>query len=200
MGREIEIKIALTEDEFSVMESIFIFKTRKVSAIKVQESNPDVITKRDEYYSRFNSRKERIEGGEPQVIRLRTEGNGSEEKAYFTIKTKSLENGIELNKEDETFVESPEVLREFFQVAGYHRWFDKEKKARGAYCSSSVMEGVSFHVELERVNDNPYLEIEVTQEEGNAAAIKQALFDFVQQLGISPDRKDSRSWVEILTR
>ncbi len=200
MGREIEIKIPLNEEEFSLMENIFISQTHSVDGIQVVEANPNFITKRDEYFSKYNSRQERIDGGEPQVIRLRTEVMGSEEKAFFTIKTKSLENGIELNKEDETFLENPEVLREFFQVAGYHCWFDKTKIARGCYCDSSVMEGVRFHVELEKVNNLPYLEIEVTQNEGAAAAIKQALFDFIQLLGISPDRKDSRSWVEILMR
>ncbi len=53
--------------------------------------------------------------------------NLTEEKAFFTIKNKRFENGTEINCEDETLVENPEVLRNFFKATRFEKWFSKEK-------------------------------------------------------------------------
>lgn len=203
MGREIEIKIPLSLEEYSQLFDVFSNKKDVFAGLtfvqKDGKNGPaEIVTKKDEYWSKYNSRAERVEHKEAQVIRIRSEESSGASKAFFTIKHKIFQNGIELNKEDETFVEDPEVLREFFQEAGYHMWFEKVKKSCGAYCNSSVMPGIEFHVEVELVNDLPYIEIEVTQEEGQADKIKQALQDFVKVLGLNPEKRDIRSWVEIL--
>ncbi len=205
MGREIEIKIPLSFEEYTRLFDIFFNKKETVQGVEFIKKNSGdeasgIATKRDEYWSKYNSRAERIEHKEAQVIRIRSEETSGVCKAYFTIKHKIFQNGIELNKEDETFVEDPEVLREFFIEAGYHKWFEKIKKSCGAYCYSSVLPGVEFHVEVELVNDLPYIEIEVTQEQGEADKIKQALQELVRQLGLNPEKRDIRSWVEILEK
>lgn len=199
MGREIEIKILLDAKEYDFLYKVFIEQSESLKGVQVTQSSDKLIVKRDEYYSKYNSRQERLSAGEPQVIRLRTEETDGKSEAYFTLKYKSRENGIELNKEDETFVQNPEVLREFFTEAGYHKWFDKIKKNYSAYCKSEVLGDVIFHVELENVNELLYLEIEVTESDCDAAVVKQSLNDLVALLKIDPSRKDSRSWVEILS-
>ena len=51
---------------------------------------------------------------------------------------------------------------------------------------------------VEEVSGLPYVEIEVTQDDGDADKIKQGLNDLVQQLGLNPEKRDIRSWVEII--
>lgn len=53
-------------------------------------------------------------------------------------------------------------------------------------------------MEVEEVNGLPYVEIEVTQDDGDADKIKQGLNDLVKQLGLNSEKRDIRSWVEII--
>ena len=198
MGREIEVKIPLSKEDFDRLFDSLILCKAHIPGVDVVSSSSDLIVKRDEYYSKYNPREERRAAGEPQVIRIRTEEISGASKSYFTLKFKKKENGIELNKEDETFIQEPEVLREFFAEAGYHLFFDKVKKNYSANCQSDFFPGINFHAELENVNNLLYLEVEVVQEEGEADVIKQSLFDFLKQLGLNPENRDSRSWMEIL--
>ena len=154
--------------------------------------------KKDEYFSKYKKEIERRENNEPQVIRIRTQDFENDRRSYFTIKRKVVEDGIEVNKEDETFIEDANVLRDFFALSGYSRWFSKEKKACGVYCTFSLFEGVTFHLELEIVNELKYVEIEVTDTDGSAKDIKAGLTQFVKALNLDPLKKDSRSWVEII--
>lgn len=200
MGREIEIKIPITKKEFDFLRDVFYFERKTLSDVEVLKNSPKQILKQDEYWSRYKTREERIQNGEAQVIRIRTEKINDDEKSYFTIKHKTYENGIELNKEDETFIENPDVLREFFLESDYQKWFEKTKLSFSSLCRSSLFGEIIFHVEIENVNDLLYAEIEVTQEIGDAQNIKNALNEFSKQIGLSPEKKDSRSWVEILKR
>ena len=104
-----------------------------------------------------------------------------------------------VNKEDETFIQDANVLRNFFELAGYKRWFYKEKKACGVYCSFEQFLDVTFHLELEIVNNLKYVEIEVTDTACSSRDVKQSLNDFVKALNLDPQKKDTRSWVALLT-
>ncbi len=198
MGREIEIKIPLEKSQFENLQDVFFYCKNKIEKIEILKDSQKEILKSDEYWSRFEIHKERIKNGEPQVIRIRTEKIKDEEKSYFTLKRKTCENGIELNKEDETFVQNADVLREFFEISGYRRWFRKTKKSFGSLCKTENFPNLIFHVEIEKVNDFFYAEIEVTQEDFDAKFIKNALNAFALQIGLNPQKKDSRSWMEIL--
>ena len=55
-----------------------------------------------------------------------------------------------------------------------------------------------FHVELEKVNGLPYVEIEVTTDNLPADQVSKNLQDFVVSLGLDPSKRDSRSWMEII--
>ena len=200
MGREIEIKIPLNDAEY---ENLFDFVNGKKTfeGLTLTSSLPERILKSDEYYSRYQTRAESKAAGEPQVIRIRSELNkdsASVQKAYFCIKRKSLENGIELNREDETFVEKADVVRDLLQLSGYHKFFEKKKDALGVYCTSSLLKDASFHLELEIVNNLKYVEIEVTEEGTPADAVRGALEKFVALFGLDPSKRDSRSWMEII--
>jgi len=198
MGREIEIKVPLTDSEY---DFIYAFMTGEKISEGIRILCPcdgKLIVKSDEYYSRFNTREERIANKEPQVIRIRTDEVEGKKNSYFTIKRKSRQNGIELNQEDETFVENPEVIREMMEVAGYNCWFKKEKRNYGVHCTMNSMGELDYHLELEVVNGMKYAEIEVTSEEGEADKIKASLNDFVRCLGLDPEKRDIRSWVEII--
>ena len=67
-------------------------------------------------------------------------------------------------------------------------------------CKFSSFEGVSFHLELEIVNELKYVEIEVTDTQESAKDIKAGLTEFVKALKLDPLKKDSRSWVEIILK
>ena len=123
MSKEIELKVPVTQEQFNaIYQKIYVEKNHENFIIL--ESNTDKIFKSDEYFTRYNSREEMIKYNEPQVIRIRTEIIKGRKQSYFTIKRKTLENGIEVNKEDETFLENDEALRILFEEAGYKRWFN----------------------------------------------------------------------------
>ena len=202
MGREIEIKIPLTSEEFDRIYDFLCLK-KSIDGIKIlgDDKNPcerKFFLKKDEYFSKYKKEIERRENNESQVIRIRTQDFENDRRSYFTIKRKVVEDGIEVNKEDETFIEDANVLRDFFALSGYSRWFFKEKKACGVFCTFNLLEGVTFHLELEIVNELKYVEIEVTDTKGSANDIKEGLTQFVKALHLDPQKKDSRSWVEIL--
>lgn len=63
------------------------------------------------------------------------------------------------------------------------------------------MPDCEFHLELEKVNDLRYIEIEVTDEQDtmlSADAVRVALGKFVELFGLDALKRDSRSWMEIL--
>lgn len=193
MGREIEIKLPLTDAEYDKIFSV-IYGDSKLAGLEVC-SQPERILKSDEYYSRYQTRAESKAVGEPQVIRIRTE---NEERAFFCIKRKSVENGIELNREDETLVENADVVRDLLQLSGYHKFFEKKKDAYSVHCQSVVLPGCDFHLELERVNDLKYMEVEVTDGSDKADDVRAALEKFIVQFGLDSSKRDKRSWMEII--
>ncbi len=212
MGREIEMKIQLTDKEYDKVLA-FVRGEKYVSGVsRLSAEKPGFcrFLKADEYYSRYDSREERKAAGEPQVIRIRCESEVSEaaagstqtenmsSKAYFCIKRKSIENGIELNREDETFVEDPDVVRDLLLLSGYHKFFEKKKDALSLYCGLEYLADCEFHLELEIVNGLKYIEVEVTDGRGSADQVRLALGKFMECFGLDSARRDSRSWMDIL--
>ncbi len=230
MGREIEIKLPLSDEQYDFVRGVITGSLGadgaggadgSVGALASQGavtaslpglqicSDCERLLKSDEYYSRYNTHEERRSAGEPQVIRIRGElkavldgavdlEKSSEARFYFCIKRKSIENGIEFNREDETFVENADVIRDILTLSGYHKFFEKKKDALSVYCRSSVLEGASFHLELEIVNTLKYLEIEVTDEALPADQVRAGLEKFVALFGLDAKNRDSRSWMDIL--
>jgi hypothetical protein len=87
MGREIEIKIPLTSYQYQDLLE-FVKGKKLIDGISLS-GNLVKLYKKDEYYSRFNSREERKSSGEPQVLRIRSEYDGQNQKSYITIKRKT---------------------------------------------------------------------------------------------------------------
>ena len=185
MGREIEIKIPLTDAEYESIYNSFTFEH---------------FFKTDRYFSRYDTHEERVQNGEPRVIRIRTEQDMSlgEKKSYFCIKYKTVQNGIELNTENETFVQDETVIENLLKVSGYHIYFDKQKDAFSVYSRCDYNDAIEFHLELEKVNGLKYVEIEVTDGTAPADEVTAALEKFVTRLGLDVSKKDSRSWMEII--
>ena len=200
MGREIEIKIPLTDAEY---EKIFkvISGDAKLDGLDVAVDGLEHLLKTDTYFSRYDSREESKAAGEPQVIRIRSEasvGDKTNERSFFCIKRKTIENGIELNREDETFVENADVIRDLLLFSGYHQFFEKNKDAYGVHCQSVVLAGCDFHLELEMVNGLKYIEVEVTDGTDNADDVRLALEKFMELFGLDTSKRDKRSWMEII--
>ncbi len=199
MGREIEIKIPLTDEQYDKIFSV-ITGTENLTGVKVF-GQPEHLIKSDIYFSRYNTREESKAAGEPQVIRIRSEvaaGNKTNERSFFCIKRKTIENGIEFNREDETFVEKPEIIRDLLLFSGYHQFFEKNKDAYGVHCESVVLPGCDFHLELEKVNGLKYIEVEVTDGADAADDVRAALEKFMEQFGLDTSKRDHRSWMEII--
>lgn len=209
MSREIELKLQLTEEQFNKIEQII---TKKVSFPAISTQDLTHLIKSDEYFSRYHTHEERIQNKELRVIRIRSEKKqpllpsgidmyGEEvEKAYFCIKQKSIENGIEYNREHETFIENPAVLRAFFAAAGYIKWFEKKKDSLSVICTHSDNPSFEAHLELEKVNSLPYVEIEYTGDDFTADEVRQKLEKILLALNLDPKKRDSRSWAEILEK
>ena len=180
MGKEIELKIPLSQAQYEELYKK-IFVEKKCAGVKVLDSSGEQIYKHDEYFTKYATLEERAEKNEPQVIRLRTESVRGNKQCLFTIKRKTLQNGIEVNKEDETLVSDENVLRLFFEEAGYRRWFNKEKKAYSSHCVLDDENEASdcgigqvklgqtiFHLELVEVNKMLYVEVEVVSDDDTA--------------------------------
>ena len=199
MGREIEIKIPLTDEQYDKIFSV-ITGAELLTGVKVL-GQPEHLIKSDIYFSRYNTREESKAAGEPQVIRIRSEvavGDKTNERSFFCIKRKTIENGIEFNREDETFVEKPEIIRDLLLFSGYHQFFEKNKDAYGVHCESIVLPGCDFHLELEKVNGLKYVEVEVTDGADAADDVRDALEKFMEQFGLDTSKRDHRSWMEII--
>ena len=211
MSQEIELKVPVSQEQFNaIYQKIYVRKNHE--NIIILESSTDKISKSDEYFTRYNSREEMIKYNEPQVIRIRTEIINGKKQSYFTIKRKTLENGIEVNKEDETFLENDEALRILFEEAGYKRWFYKEKTSFSSYCALAEGAGQTrFHLELVTVNGMNYVEVELVINDDEAGAKagaeikkpeanhKAELEKFIIALGLNPADKDPRSWYQIIS-
>ena len=205
MGREIEIKIPLADSQY---EKIYkaIFGEDEFAHITFQRDRIKKYRKSDEYYSRYDSRAESKAAGEPQVIRIRSEEIAARpdseafEKAdsYFCIKRKVIENGIELNREDETFVQDASVIRDLLTLSGYHKFFEKIKNTISVMCTCDLFSDIPFHAELEIVNEMKYLEVEVTEGEQVADTVRQSLTKWMELFELDPSKRDSRSWMEII--
>lgn len=199
MGREIEIKIPLTDEQYDKIFSV-ITGAELLTGVKVL-GQPEHLIKSDIYFSRYNTREESKAAGEPQVIRIRSEvaaGDKTNERSFFCIKRKTIENGIEFNREDETFVEKPEIIRDLLLFSGYHQFFEKNKDAYGVHCESIVLPGCDFHLELEKVNGLKYIEVEVTDGADAADDVRAALEKFMEQFCLDTSKRDHRSWMEII--
>lgn len=195
MSREIELKVPLTCEQFGRIEKIL---TKKDQLPSINIRGLSHILKSDEYFSRYHTHEERIKNNELRVIRLRTENDGTGEKSFFCIKRKSIENGMEFNSEKETFVEDADVLRAFFEASGFIKWFEKKKDAISVYATLSEKPDFEAHLELEKVNSLPYIEIEYTKEDLPADQVRAGLEKILLALGVDPKKRDSRSWAEIL--
>lgn len=197
MGREIEIKIPLEHTEYQSIFSL-IQGQSTVKGIAFSQKTEHIL-KSDKYFSRYKTREERKQNNEPTVIRLRSEQNldtGTKE-SFFCIKTKTVENGIELNREDETVVKDETVLERLFETTGFIKYFEKQKDAFSTYCSLDGSD-INFHLELEKVNNLEYVEIEVTDSTQPADQVRAGLEKLVAGLGLDASKKDSRSWMDIV--
>ncbi len=195
MSREIELKVPLTLEQFDRIEKIL---TQKEQIPSINIRGLSHILKSDEYFSRYHTHEERIKNKELRVIRLRTENDGKGEKSFFCIKQKTIENGVEFNSEKETFVEDADVLRDFFEASGFIMWFEKKKDALSVYAAVSENSDFEAHLELEKVNSLPYIEIEYTKEDLPADQVRAGLEKILLAFGVEPKKRDSRSWAEIL--
>lgn len=200
MGREIEIKIPLTNAEYDKIFSV-ISGEQTLPGLEVEAGGLEHLLKSDTYFSRYANREESKAAGEPQVIRIRSEAPADDktnERSFFCIKRKTIENGIELNREDESFIEKPEVVRDLLLFSGYHQFFEKNKDAYGVHCRSAVLPGCDFHLELEIVNGLKYIEVEVTDGNTSADEVRAALEKFMELFGLDTSKRDKRSWMEII--
>lgn len=189
---EIELKIPLNENAFTRIKNII----EKNDTDNIRFSKAEKILKADEYFSRFLSRDERKQNNEFEVIRIRTETIEEKTKSYFTTKRKTLKDGFEVNDEKETFIENPAVLKNFLLESGFEVWFSKKKEAVSTVCT---LKNFSFHIELEKVNDLLYVEIENTDSRiENTDAVMERFKELVSLLCLDISKRDSRPWPAIL--
>lgn len=179
MGREIEAKILLSEEEYK--------------DLKCNNNWTEVHNKSDLYYSKYGSIEEGRQHGEP-ITRIRNE----DYKCFFTLKKKTIENGVEINQEDETEISDVYPIEQLLLDSGYGVVFRKSKHSLGKTITISKHK---FHVELEIINQKVYaLEIECTEGESSAIDVRTFLFEAFKYMGIenSEERFEHRSWMDII--
>lgn len=179
---EIELKIPLKKENFD----LFVAKTKETKKYTC-------FCKQDQYFSRFDSKEKRIENKEPS-IRIRDLGDSKIK--LFTLKRKSIEDGIEVNVEKETEIIDTEPLIDLLLICGYKVWFSKKKES---CCWQQTFENISLNCELVCLNDKlHYFEVEAADFEGDKNLAINALKACIKEYGLNYDDRDERPWTEIL--
>ena len=197
MATEFEAKVLLTAEEF-------------VEILTKHDSYmmPKIV-KEDSYWSKYASSKEAVKNNE-SLTRIRGE-NGH---YFLTLKKKYKDEGFEDNKEFETRIEKPEVIKKLLMESGYKCVFKKYKTSwRLPDHHEIAVNNVDVHIELEIVentkdkNSKNYkyyyaLEIECIPHESTiiftndylSALIKNAFAIFNK----TEKNFETRSWQELL--
>lgn len=176
---EIEIKIPLSKKEYDAVKD-------KVEGYAVYNC------KRDKYFSKYNTKEERIANNEC-MTRIRA-ANG---KWYLTLKRKNLKDGVEVNEEIESQIsfDKPVDLFELLKEKGYKEYFTKEK-------ITNLWHEVDFPVrltcELVNISNTYYFEIEVADYEGPEQGAIEAIKTCCKKWSLNYNDRDDRSWAEIL--
>lgn len=133
MGREFEAKVLLTAEEFvEILTKHDSYMTPK-------------IIKEDSYQSKYSSSKEAIKNNE-SLTRIR----GENDHYFLTLKKKYKDEAFEDNKEFETRIEKPEVIKKLLMESGYKCIFKKYKTAwKLPDYHEIAVNGVDVHIELE---------------------------------------------------
>ena len=193
----IEIELKAHVDNCEALKAILMEKAEYSFAFE----------KEDVYWSP----KETTQTGKPDSVpvkfRLRREkriyGDGREElRNCITYKKKEVRDGIEINDEKEFEVsareESGRVVEEFLSLAGMEQGFSKKKKGWAFF-----KDGINAELlKVERLGW--FLELEIISGDTNhnrdkvIAPGREKLLGFLDELGISQDRIESRFYSEML--
>ena len=224
MGREIELKLPLTEEQFSKILSGICQKS-KIGELRFEHN--EILIKSDEYFSQYKNHQDRLQN-EPRVIRLRTEKNcgfisdfdffASEMPTFpqtrdflkklactDTEKRSAKTSAVFTikNKKIEGGIEfNNEDETELSDPDTLRKFFLGTKFdcwfKKEKYAFSSYCP--KAHLELEIVNGLPYVEIEYTNDDLQSEEVKDLLENIVRTLGLDPKNTDKRSWVEIISQ
>ena len=55
MGREIEVKVPLSDKEYQRLYNLFFNKNEEIFGLTILKAMPSIIIKKDEYWSRYDS-------------------------------------------------------------------------------------------------------------------------------------------------
>jgi predicted adenylyl cyclase CyaB len=125
-------------------------------------------------------------------FRLR-EGSG---RATVCRKEKVIEAGIEVSRETEFAVDTPQAFREFAQALGYQEWYKKEKRGQAWRWGDILIEEGTVETL------GWFAELEVLLDEGaDAAAVagaRERLQAALKTLNVSLDCLEPRTYAELL--
>ena len=175
---ETEVKIEISPEQFARF-------SEQTDFLKVN--------KEDIYYSKFNTKTERIENNEP-LVRIRK----SNSDYYFTTKIKNIVDGIERNLERETKIDDRFVIESFLFDTGYHIYFQKSKEG---FKKTIKEDDYEINIEIFIVSCNNkqkvYFEIEVVSDKLSNSQAIELLKEKVSSFGLDFDKRDERSWISI---
>ena len=162
------------------------------------------IEKEDFYYCRFKENGEKLKS-----IRIRKESVlESGKKNPFTrfvvnYKSKESQNGTEVNRELESTIENPEVIKAFLLDTG-HKMYLHKKKVSDFFSSivSICNNDLQCHLELVEVPPLGYfLEIEIMCPDENEDMINSAqkeLYRLIDECGLKKEDIEHRYYSELL--
>lgn len=169
MAREIELKIRLDDP-------------RAFRAKLVEKALPEgAYHKADTYYK-----------GSGGAFRLRE----SDGRAVVCRKEKTIQAGIEVNRETEFTVDDPAAFREFARGLGFKEVYRKEKTGQAwRWGEILIEEGTVSHLGW-------FAEFELILDEGrDTASVNRArsvLLAALESLGVGKDRIEPRTYAELL--
>lgn len=151
------------------------------------------VSKEDIYYSKFNTKTERIENNEP-LVRIRK----SNSDYYFTTKIKNIVDGIERNLERETKIDDKFVIENFLFDTGYHIYFQKSKEG---FKKTIKEDDYEINIEIFVVSCNNkqkiYFEIEIISDKLSNSQAIELLKEKVSSFDLDFEKRDERSWISI---
>ena len=124
----------------------------------------------------------------------------AKETILVTYKKKEIDDGIEINEENEFIISNAEIFEEFLTRIGMKPDINKEKRGGAWHISAAGSPPILAELSMVK-NLGCFLELEILAEsrgEKTVAASRKRLFDLLETLGIPREKIEARPYSVML--
>lgn len=152
------------------------------------------VTTRDLYYASAKKPAHAVDLASDPVFRLRNEGD--DDAWIVTVKSRSIDDGVEANREVEFRVDDVAAFREFAQHVGFRPFIVKRKQSRRYAVGRAT-------VELNRVDPlGDFMEIEILlEDDAPREEVKEAekeVRGLLGRFGVPESKIEPRMYIDLL--